>query len=595
MMIYVMKRIIASVRKSMPENDFRKLPPILALLLSVVGVVMSYVFADTLAQQSRRDFEEYTKQQTASIMGHMSNRLREYEQLLLDNVGIINVRSDITRDEWRQLLSSSKINERFPSILGMGYVEVLPKEAVSAHEASVRDSGMPSYRVFPDTPRDIYTSIVYLEPSNDLNDAAIGYDMYSEKTRRDAMDRARDLDAVQMSSPIHLIQDKNNPSKRGVLMFYPIYNAGIHQTVQERRASLKGYVYIVFRPEDIIRTIDPSTVDIDTISYILRDTESTTPLATQAKPPIVNGLMYQEQLAFNRFGRTWQIDTVAYQPALQRLTGPGILMILGTILSALIGIGVHKLLKRSFERLITTHEETLAQTKNDLLAIASHQLRTPASGVKQYLGILTEGYAGELTEQQQVIARKAYNANERQIEIINQILHVAKADADQLAIDPLSFDIVEMTKMIIEELRPQAQQKDIAIRLTSPGRCTVVADERYISMAIENLISNAIKYSDSEKDIAVTITQTSRYTKVSVKDKGVGVKRSDIDKLFVKFSRIDNSRSRQEGGTGLGLFLAKHIAKAHRGDVTVTSRPGRGSTFTISLPKKITIDHKRST
>lgn len=270
-------------------------------------------------------------------------------------------------------------------------------------------------------------------------------------------------------------------------------------------------------------------------------------------------------------------------------------MILGTILSALIGIGVHKLLKRSFERLITTHEETLAQTKNDLLAIASHQLRTPASGVKQYLGILTEGYAGELTEQQQVIARKAYNANERQIEIINQILHVAKADADQLAIDPLSFDIVEMTKMIIEELRPQAQQKDIAIRLTSPGRCTVVADERYISMAIENLISNAIKYSDSEKDIAVTITQTSRYTKVSVKDKGVGVKRSDIDKLFVKFSRIDNSRSRQEGGTGLGLFLAKHIAKAHRGDVTVTSRPGRGSTFTISLPKKITIDHKRST
>ncbi|MFZ2494719.1 MAG: CHASE domain-containing protein, partial [Candidatus Saccharimonadales bacterium] len=143
-----MKRIIASVRKSMPENDFRKLPPILALLLTVVGVVMSYVFADTLAQQSRRDFEEYTKQQTASIMGHMSNRLREYEQLLLDNVGIINVRSDITRDEWRQLVTSSKIAERFPSMLGMGYVEVMPKEAVSAHEASVRDSGMPSYRVF---------------------------------------------------------------------------------------------------------------------------------------------------------------------------------------------------------------------------------------------------------------------------------------------------------------------------------------------------------------------------------------------------------------------------------------------------------------
>ncbi len=589
-----MRKFITSVKESMPENDFRKVPPILALLLVALGVLMSYIFADTLAQQSRRDFETYIRQQTATVMGHMSNRLREYEQLLLDNAGVLNVHPNITREEWRRLVATSKVPERFPSLLSIGYVDVIPPDQLSAHIEAVRSTGREGYRVYPESPRDTYTSIVYLEPSNELNEAAIGYDLYSQKDRRDAMDRARDTDSVQMSSPVQLVQDTGHPEKTGVLLFYPVYSAGTHTTVEQRRAALTGYVYIASRPEDIIKSIDTSTVAIGDFGYTLKDVESNTVLTAQDKKPPVNALKYQEQLAFNKFGRTWRIDTSAYQPALQRLTGPGILMILGTILSVLIGIGMHRLLKQSFERLIMTHEETLAQTKNDLLAIASHQLRTPASGVKQYLGILTQGYAGKLTDEQQSIARKAYSANERQLETINQILHVAKVDADQISIDPIKFDLVEVTRTIIDELRPQAQQKNITIVFESPRKCSVMADERYITMAVENLISNAIKYSDSDKTVNVTIAQTTRHTKVVVKDKGVGVKRSDIDKLFVKFSRIDNPRSRQEGGTGLGLFLAKHIAYAHRGDITVVSRAGHGSTFTFSLPRRSSKGYKRS-
>lgn len=578
----------------MPENDFRKLPPILALLLVALGVLLSYIFADTLAQQSRRDFDTYIKQQTATAMGHVSNRLREYEQLLLDNVGIFNIRHDISRQEWKQLIDSSKIPERFPSLLGIGYVEVIKPADLASHEESVRASGAPQYAVRPVGPRDMYTSIVYLEPSNAVNDIAIGYDMYSEAQRRDAMDRARDTDSVQMSGPIHLVQDAKFPERSGIVIFYPIYVAKNHATVQERRDSLRGYVYIVSRPQDIMGALDTSTVNLANLGYTLKDVQGDAGLAQRGVTMPANSLRHDESLAFTRFGRTWQIDTVAYQPALQRLTGPGILMILGTIVSILLGIGVYRLLKRTFEKLIITHEETLAQTKNDLLAIASHQLRTPASGVKQYLGILTQGFVGELTEEQHAIARKAYNANERQLETINQILHVAKADADQISIEPMSFDIVEMVKSIIEELRPQAAQKDIVIHLTTPNTCSVLADERYINMAIENLISNAIKYSNSARDVTVAITQTTRHTKVIVKDRGVGVKAADIDKLFVKFSRVDNTRSRQEGGTGLGLFLARHIARAHRGDITVVSRVGKGSTFTLILPRRINIGYKRS-
>lgn len=233
------------------------------------------------------------------------------------------------------------------------------------------------------------------------------------------------------------------------------------------------------------------------------------------------------------------------------------------------------------------HEAALQRTKDELLALASHQLRTPASGVKQYLGMLHQGYFGDLTEEQSVIANKAYIANDRQLEIIDQLLHVAKADAGQLLLRIENIDVVELVQGIIDSYTDKANEKGIKVRLKSASKkinCEV--DDRYVHMIIENIMSNAIKYSYPASKINVRIESDGTDIVVEVEDYGVGIAEEDMGKLFQKFTRIENPLSRIEGGSGLGLFLADKIARAHHGEITISSSLGEGFTATLGLPRK---------
>lgn len=582
-----MKRVIQVIKDRFPENDLVKLPPIIALLTVAVGVLVSYIFADAVMQQSRKEFEDHASQTTATITAHVSTKLHQYEQLLLDTAGALNTTTQLTKQTWQAYISAARIIERYPSVLGIGYVEkILPSE-VTAHEQRMRETGLPDYTVTPTGARSHYTAIIYLEPESAVNQRAIGYDMYSEPHRRAAMDQALATGHVVMSAPVQLVQDADHPEKRGTLFYYPVFASGSSpRTESERRSAMVGYVYIVVRPEDILKTLDKRAVDLSSVAYRLSDETANQMIVANTVTPPENSLQYDTVSTLDIFGRQWKFAVTSYQLALQRLTSPGILMLMGTALSILLGVGLHRLLKGSFEWLVSSHEETLEKTKAGLVALASHQLRTPASGVKQYLGILTQGFAGELTKEQQAIALKAYNANERQIETINQILHVAKADADQLALEMGDVDIVQVIRDITANLHIQAGQKDITIRLDIPTTCHIQGDERYIHMAIENLMSNAIKYSHSGGTVEVRLTKNTRAVRIAVTDQGVGIADDDIDKLFQKFSRIENPLSRQEGGSGLGLFLAYQIARAHGGTITITSTQGKGSRFTLSLPRK---------
>lgn len=589
-----MKILIRGLQSRLSANDFAKLPAIIALILVGIGILLSYLFADTITQQSRRDFEAYTRQQDAGISNHMSSQIRSYEQLLLDNAGIFSIRDQISYSDWRSFIRSSRTTERYPSILAIGFVRYLTPGQVDDHVLEMKNQGIENYAIYPESDLSEYTPITFIEPINPINQKAIGYDMATDKLRLATMSKARDSGSVQMTPPLRLIQDVDRPDKKGVLLYYPIYDKSLDATsLQSRRDNIKGFVYIAVRPEDILMQIDRTTSDIDRFNYTMTDEESNVVLASQQIKPPENVIENYETRSIRLLGRSWKIDIVAYQPTLQRLTSPGILLLLGIGLSTALGIGLYRILRRSFNEMQQSHEETLIQTKNDLLALASHQLRTPASGVKQYLGILTQGFMGELTEEQQIIARKAYIANERQLETINQILHVAKADAGQLALDPGVFDIVELTRDVIEGMEQMAEQKDAIIKLSGSDSVQITADERYVRMIIENLISNAIKYSDTGRVVRVGIKQTSRYVKIGIRDYGVGIAPDDLKKMFLKFSRVNNKHSRKEGGTGLGLFLAYHIAKAHGGDITISSVPGEGSTFTLVLPYKYNTQRKR--
>ena len=227
------------------------------------------------------------------------------------------------------------------------------------------------------------------------------------------------------------------------------------------------------------------------------------------------------------------------------------------------------------------------QAKDEFVSLASHQLRTPATGVKQYVGMLLEGYAGRLTPGQQRLLARAYACNERQLRIIDALLNVARLDAGQVDLRLQRCNLSELLREVTDELQSAAGGQTHVLSLDiGPMPTYVWADSRLLRMAIENIVDNAIKYSRAGLPIDIHVAQTDSMVKIAIRDQGVGIPKKHQAMLFQKFRRIENPLSVTAGGSGLGLYWAKKIIDLHRGDITVASKPHVGSTFTITLPKE---------
>lgn len=234
-----------------------------------------------------------------------------------------------------------------------------------------------------------------------------------------------------------------------------------------------------------------------------------------------------------------------------------------------------------------THEVRLDRAKDEFISLASHQLRTPATGVKQYLTMVLEGYVGDITDAQRRFIQTANESNDRQLRIIDDILKVAAADAGNLVLTKEKTDLVELTKTVIAEQASKFDKKDQVVSFHSTAKqIFAVVDKGAFRMVLENLIDNAHKYTYEGKQIDIYIREYKKRVVIAVKDQGTGITKTDMSKLFQKFSRLKNPLSVSSGGTGLGLYWVKQILSLHGGEIKVTSTPGKGTNFIISLPQQ---------
>lgn len=232
-----------------------------------------------------------------------------------------------------------------------------------------------------------------------------------------------------------------------------------------------------------------------------------------------------------------------------------------------------------------TDEIALERAKEEFVAIASHQLRTPATAVKQYVGLLLDGYAEPLTENQKFFMERAYESNERQLQIIQEILRITQLDLDRVILRLAETDIRKIASDAVSPLNSKFKQKNQKVIIKVPKEPLVLnVDKEQIQVALENLLENASNYTWENKSITVTVSKKGQEALISVKDHGVGIDSQDIPKLFQKFSRIPNPLSLEVSGTGLGLYWAGQIVKLHGGYIKVSSAISKGSTFTICLP-----------
>lgn len=264
-------------------------------------------------------------------------------------------------------------------------------------------------------------------------------------------------------------------------------------------------------------------------------------------------------------------------------------LVKGTLDSELLSRVLHYSLQR--KKIEAQRVEQLIEinrSKDEFIALASHQLRTPATAVKQYVGMILEGYAGEVTPEQERFLRSAYDSNERQIQVVNDILRVAKLDLKKIVLKKQDVNLTKLVESIIRDLMSHFNGREQTISLEkSSSTINVPLDSEYIRMAIGNIIDNASKYTPEGKNIFISVREAKdKSVQIVIRDEGVGIPKDSLEKLFKKFSRIENSLSVKVGGTGLGLYWAKEIIELHGGSIHVESEVDKGTTFIITLPRK---------
>jgi diguanylate cyclase len=228
----------------------RELLTALALVIALTVTYALWNSANHLAELAQRTaFDFRTRESNQRIR----QRISIYEQALRATAGFFNASKTVNREDFHTFIDAFDLMENFPGIQGIGFVILVSAAEKDKHVMSVRAQGFPEYTIKPEGRRDMYTSVLYLEPFSESNRRAFGYDMYSEPTRRAAMAQARDSGKPAVSAKVFLVQDAGSEAQPGFLMFLPVYRNGApHDTVDHRRMSLVGWVYAPFRMNDFM-------------------------------------------------------------------------------------------------------------------------------------------------------------------------------------------------------------------------------------------------------------------------------------------------------------------------------------------------------
>jgi len=230
-----------------------------------------------------------------------------------------------------------------------------------------------------------------------------------------------------------------------------------------------------------------------------------------------------------------------------------------------------------------TRTERLEIVRQEFLSNVSHELRTPLTAIIAFVETLENGAIEDQESCQRFLSIIRKNAS-RMHSLIDDILELTAIEGGNVRLRAAPVDLHMLVQDVCTSLAAKASAQNVTLKNNVAPEVMVYADERRLEQMLTNLIDNGIKFSREHGTVAISYESDTR-DKILVHDNGDGIPSQHLERLFERFYRVDRARSRDMGGTGLGLAIVKHLALLHHGEVTVTSELGKGSTFTIHLPK----------
>jgi signal transduction histidine kinase len=441
----------------------------------------------------------------------IEGRILSYEQVLNGAKGLFMASESITREEFKTYVAALKLDLMFPGIQGVGFSVIVPPSKKDDFIKKVRAEGIESFDITPMNMRDFYTSIVYLEPFNERNKRAIGYDMFSEENRREAMQSARDKNSVAISGKVTLLQEYGNNTQSGFLMYLPIFDKSIkNETLQERREHIKGWVYAPFRINDFMHGLNEyENNDFDIEIYdngvVSKKSLMYDRFANNEKS------LYSSDITINVAGRNWTllIKSTPIFEAKVDLEKANILLLAGAVFSLFLFYIFWQMVN------IKEYAQKRTQRANNDLLINKNKLSN--------LNKTLEKRVEDKTKELQI-------ANERQeqcifsLEILNLELKKSKENALQAAqarsnfISSISHElrtplnsIINFTDQTIEDFDEMLLDKDLQDDTKNYLR-RVLANSKHLLQLINDLLeftkaeAGKIDYTLEKVDINIIMT-----------------------------------------------------------------------------------------
>lgn len=603
----------------------------IAWFILIFDLIITILFWNSVNATVFQDARTRFSFRAENICAAIQERMMTYEQVLAGGIGLFKASDVVARSEWKIFVETLQIEKRFPGIQGIGFSLKIEPDVKEKHIQQVQAEGFPDYKIKPEGEREIYTSIIYLEPFNIRNRRAFGYDMFSQSVRREAMERARDTGETSISGKVILVQETDEDVQSGFLVYLPLYKQEMPlETIEQRRKALLGYVYSPFRAEDLMHGIlGPGAEDIDLEVYdgteisgsaLMYDSDGTPRWKedTQGSDSKKNP-MFRQDKTLNFYGHPWTLlfsSLPGFEKSLDNHQATFVL-ILGGIFSLLCFLVIHGafttrrqavqyanemhrkleenikelqhhrdhledlVAKRTLEleqsRSRLHHADKLS-TLGKLVGSVAHEFNNPLFGV---IGLVEQLGDTIPHDDRKKIAELAQKECWRMADMVKNLQDFYKPSDE-------SISSIDMNKVLDETLQiigKEFKQKGInIIRNYSDSDVTFEAVEDQIKQVVINLLKNASEaLSGKRGEVILTTEQSGPNVVLSIQDTGVGIAEEHIKSLFEPFFTTKGVK-----GTGLGLSVSYGIIKKHGGDIKVESELNKGSTFTVILPKEIT-------
>lgn len=604
-----------------PWPRLRRLPPLASAIpvwVLVIGLLTTAAAGYYSVRSARANDRIRFENAVEHVSRNISSRVDTYIALLRAGAGLFAGSGEVSQEEFSQFAARLDLRGRYPGIQGIGFAVRVPASRLDGFIARVRASGRPDFTVWPDHPRDVYFPIVYLEPEDRRNRAALGYDMFTEPVRHRAMQTAARTGTAAATGKVTLVQEIDSLKQAGFLIYAPVYDS--HPVTPDGR-ELLGFVYSPFRAGDFISAV-MATTEQRPVAITVYD---------GAGPPDPGRLLFASQSARDsdhrepRFtgmttvdvaGRSWTV-VVRSLPEFERsfqsrllpwILGVGLLVTVGLTWATYQEVQARAAAELAAARLRVSEEalreseakllrlvdaerrahaeaEAASRAKDEFLATLSHELRTPLNAILGWTNMLE---SGRLNEQQRVRAMDVISRSARtQADLIEDLLDVSRIITGKLAIDMHAIGLAAPVRATLDAVRPAAEAKGIRIAAHLEADPPVLGDPDRLQQVAWNLLSNAIKFTPSGGRVSVSLNQADGQGELKVSDTGIGIAPAFLPYVFERFQQQDSSTTRAHGGMGLGLAIVRHLVESHGGTVQAESAgEGHGATFVVRLPMR---------